>query len=296
MEQDIDIDISCGTPTDSCMNQDNWNNCVSLVQSGCTDVLILESCPVKFLCNDDTNNNYDVCGDPTWPCWNDDVWRSCKSLVDDGCSKVMKSKSCPVQFICLPETDTGTKEEELGDEVTFLSAKVCRNATDTCMNENNWNACQKLVNNGCKSVTTIESCPLQFACDNTDLMDASKYNICGEPTDPCIDKNIWSRCVSLVDSGCEDIAVMESCPVQFSCQSSGYVSNITITGSNNETTSTVSTVLVASVAVGGVLLVVVVLFLSYSRARNRAEDEDKDRRRYQEITIVPVHALDNVDA
>jgi hypothetical protein len=45
-------DDQCGTPTDGCMNEDNWNACRSLVEQGCQNIQMMESCPLQFACGD----------------------------------------------------------------------------------------------------------------------------------------------------------------------------------------------------------------------------------------------------
>jgi len=46
---------------------------------------------------------------------------------------------------------------------------------------------------------------------------ATAKSACGNPTDPCMNDENWEFCRELEEQGCEKIAVMESCPLQFSC-------------------------------------------------------------------------------
>jgi hypothetical protein len=44
----------------------------------------------------------------------------------------------------------------------------CGDPDDSCMNSENWKQCRNLEINGCKSIQVLESCPLQFACGDSD--------------------------------------------------------------------------------------------------------------------------------
>jgi hypothetical protein len=41
---------------------------------------------------------------------------------------------------------------------------------------------------------------------------------CGAPDDPCMDSENWNQCRNLEINGCKSIQVLESCPLQFSCE------------------------------------------------------------------------------
>ena len=45
------------------------------------------------------------------------------------------------------------------------------------------------------------------------------YSVCGEPSDACMNNENFRVCKDLEDSGCTNILVMESCPLQFACAS-----------------------------------------------------------------------------
>ena len=47
----------CGAPDDPCMNEQNWAQCRDLEKVGCENILIMESCPLQFGCNDNDSNN-----------------------------------------------------------------------------------------------------------------------------------------------------------------------------------------------------------------------------------------------
>jgi hypothetical protein len=40
---------------------------------------------------------------------------------------------------------------------------------------------------------------------------------CGKPTDPCMTEENWNQCRELEENGCQQVAVMVSCPLQFQC-------------------------------------------------------------------------------
>jgi len=59
-------------------------------------------------------------------------------------------------------------------------------------------------------IKTTKSCPPQFACMAAD-------SSCPEISDPCMNDDNYAECEALVDSGCEEILQLESCPLQFGC-------------------------------------------------------------------------------
>jgi hypothetical protein len=46
----------CPPPTDPCMNEDNYRQCLGLVDLGCQQLLLMESCPLQFACADQEPN------------------------------------------------------------------------------------------------------------------------------------------------------------------------------------------------------------------------------------------------
>jgi hypothetical protein len=80
-EQNDDNVDPCGNPTDVCMNQDNWNKCRSLIESGCQMLEIMESCPLQFACGDD------------------DEERKLTDNAEDDVSVDKKSKACVSLFV-----------------------------------------------------------------------------------------------------------------------------------------------------------------------------------------------------
>lgn len=76
------------------MNEENFQVCTEIVESGCQDLLILESCPLQFDCGDTP------CPDIDEPCMNEENFRICTDLVRNGCTDLIILESCPLQFQC----------------------------------------------------------------------------------------------------------------------------------------------------------------------------------------------------
>lgn len=55
----------CPDLSDACMNEENYAVCSDLVDSGCKDLMIMESCPLQFTCGDSEKpaavSAYDAC-------------------------------------------------------------------------------------------------------------------------------------------------------------------------------------------------------------------------------------------
>ena len=150
----------CGSPTDACMNQENYEHCKSLEEGGCIDVGVLESCPLQFTCNDDGPvTTPSVCGKPTDPCMNRQNWSRCKAL-EKRC-EVLGLESCPLQFACKPKTSS------------------CRSPTDSCMTPKLWRQCRALERAGCQNIVMGESCPY------------SGFQ-CADPPDACASFQVFS--------------------------------------------------------------------------------------------------------
>lgn len=58
----------------------------------------------------------------------------------------------------------------------------CPDVSDACMNDENYAICRDLIDSGCQDLVVMESCPLQFACGDTDKkpasVAASEYDSC----------------------------------------------------------------------------------------------------------------------
>lgn len=51
----------CPSVDEPCMNDENFQICTDLIDNGCQDLVILESCPLQFQCGDE-NSEYPSCG------------------------------------------------------------------------------------------------------------------------------------------------------------------------------------------------------------------------------------------
>lgn len=93
--------VTCPSVDEPCMNEDNFKICTDLLDSGCNDLLIAESCPLQFSCGDATSApSPTVCPSVDEPCMNNENFRICTSLVNDGCRDLLILESCPLQFQC----------------------------------------------------------------------------------------------------------------------------------------------------------------------------------------------------
>jgi len=119
-------DVVCGSPTDPCMNEQNYQECIILKEKGgCASIIVMESCPAQFgwekqqpgddmddnekseqqTVNSPSNNNNpingnDLCGSPTDSCINEQNYKECITLKEKGCVPIMVMLSCPAQFVC----------------------------------------------------------------------------------------------------------------------------------------------------------------------------------------------------
>ncbi|KAG7353805.1 secreted protein with beta-propeller domain [Nitzschia inconspicua] len=108
-----------------------------------------------------------------------------------------------------------------GGNFVFLSAcpDVVENSTDDCFSNETLTICQEMSERGCSSVIySIDTCPVALFC-----MDDLSESKCPLPslnsTESCLNAENLQACVDLAIAGCEDIAILESCPYQFSCVS-----------------------------------------------------------------------------
>lgn len=91
-----------------------------------------------------------------------------------------------------------------------------------CMNKNNHAECQSFVKNRCRRISMMESCPLQFACQDLFYFhhDRERRNtgyVCPLPNAPCMNQDNYQQCIKLQNDGCQDIAPSEVCPMTFEC-------------------------------------------------------------------------------
>lgn len=210
--------FSCPDLMEPCMNEQNTEECLDLVAQGCEDILTLESCPLHFVCNDITPNPTIVpiitpCPAVTEPCMNSDNYAQCMDLVEAGCQEIWKAKSCPLQFEC----------GDIVDDTSNNPAIPCPNITEPCMNKDNLAVCITLYEDGCENIMILESCPVQFSCGDSTATDTPNQTAvpiiaaCPAATEPCMNKENYAKCMDLLEGGCLDIMIRESCPLQFDC-------------------------------------------------------------------------------
>ena len=84
---------------------------------------------------------------------------------------------------------------------------------NNCMNLENFRQCISLAYADCQSIAILESCPLQFRCNEPE-----PSTQCPDPSSSCMNQENYAKCRDLEASGCQNILVLESCPLQFGCQ------------------------------------------------------------------------------
>lgn len=81
---------------------------------------------------------------------------------------------------------------------------ACPSLDEPCMNEENFRTCTDLVEDGCKNLLILESCPLQFDCG-----DSSTYPVCGGIAGtPCEDGLF---CYTGISNDCDEDCVAADC-------------------------------------------------------------------------------------
>lgn len=88
---------------------------------------------------------------------------------------------------------------------------------DNCMNVFNFRECLQLVVSECRTIAMSKSCPAQFACADDDDDDSTTQ--CPALTDACMNEENYKQCLDLEAAGCQDLLILESCPLQFACSS-----------------------------------------------------------------------------
>lgn len=63
-------------------------------------------------------------------------------------------------------------------------------------------------------------------------------SICGSPDDPCMNQRSWNQCKKFESSGCQQIIVAQSCPVQFGCGDSNNPISPPVDSANEKVNST----------------------------------------------------------
>jgi hypothetical protein len=78
-----------------------------------------------------------------------------------------------------------------------MAQSFCGKPTDPCMNEENWQRCLDLHADGCETVLSMESCPLQFVCAGGSLdakADNPEAKTTAEPVpDACVSLYVYAE-------------------------------------------------------------------------------------------------------
>ena len=82
----------------------------------------------------------------------------CLGEVDGNCANAK----------CIENSCQGLKAVCTKDRICALAPSQCPGINEPCMNSENHAACIDLEERGCKSILIMESCPLQFGCDDSD--------------------------------------------------------------------------------------------------------------------------------
>ena len=90
--------------------------------------------------------------------------------------------------------------------------------TDDCVNVGNFAECLGLVASGCENIVVLESCPVHFRCGDDNITEPEpQEDPCPAASEACMNEENRAQCLDLVAAGCENLLVMESCPLQFGC-------------------------------------------------------------------------------
>lgn len=92
------------TPTDACMNGDNFAECQRVAEQCPGEVQVMESCPLQFGCptgsSDSTTaapcNGHNL-GDS---CVDEAAFAQCQEMVAQCPGVVREAETCPIQFSC----------------------------------------------------------------------------------------------------------------------------------------------------------------------------------------------------
>ena len=178
----------------SCVYQANYDVCVFLVNAGCTDIRMSESCPVDFSCR------RPWCPPIDGDCMREEQYRRCTELVNAGCTEIGLFESCPFLVSCNAPT----------------SLNRCPAIDGSCVFQEQYDECVKLATAGCTDISTgelgMEPCPVQFSC-------LTPRGPCPPIDGNCVFKEQYDECTALDYSGCSTIEMTSSCPVQFICTS-----------------------------------------------------------------------------
>jgi len=157
----------CPEPTAACMNEENHADCLQLEQSGCVQILILESCPLQFACDaslpPDTTQGPTNTAVPSSLTATSSPTTITSTVNETGPpqpSATMNPSSPPSLMNSMLVTPT--LDPTLSN---MTNSTPCPEPTEACMNEENYAVCMQLFDEGCTEILFLESCPLQFTCN-----------------------------------------------------------------------------------------------------------------------------------
>jgi hypothetical protein len=206
----VDCPVVDSNSTNSCLSSENIAACEALKGGGCNELFYHDQvCPYIFGCVDDyemTTGNF-TCPSPRDECVTGRNFETCLGLQESGCEGIGIAKSCPYQFDCVDGA------ADLASPFTI--AAECPAVDLTCMNEENFAACQELKDRGCNEVFYHDQiCSYEFDC--VDDYESTSGN-CPSPRDACVTGVNFAECRALEGEGCQNVARLESCPYQFAC-------------------------------------------------------------------------------
>lgn len=203
------LQFSCDTSTDpedpfglcppvgDCVLQKQHDECIALVNDGCTEIVSDMMCPVgSFGC---IKKDF-VCPPIDGRCVLQEQYDECMQLVSDGCTDIAVAESCPVQFGCNP------------------SPEACPPIDGTCILEEQYEECKALEDSGCTQIFMQKSCPVQFECSALPVPSpGTETSICAPIDGGCIREKQYNECKKLEDAGCRNIYIIKTCPPSYRC-------------------------------------------------------------------------------
>jgi hypothetical protein len=104
-------------------------------------------------------------------CFDEESLEKCTELLERGCNNLFYSSSrCPYTVDCL--------------DIYENSNCKLPSSGDPCLNGKNFATCIDLELGGCQSILVLESCPLQFGCENEVVVDPWEPPVFVDPWEP----------------------------------------------------------------------------------------------------------------
>ncbi|CAB9517295.1 expressed unknown protein [Seminavis robusta] len=101
------MEEQCARPGDGCDTQESYDECLSLVQMGCTTLMASMSCPPQYQCAEAKSPNapsiQSQCVPPGDACHTYESYQECLELQQvQGCPHLLATASCPPHYRCEP--------------------------------------------------------------------------------------------------------------------------------------------------------------------------------------------------